>query len=168
MIVLNLSIIFKDIQCIPTVSRFQRDSIQNKNGILNKKSPRTAEQEKISFEFLMRELRQSSHAYRQVFQNLSWEVFNILSHPKPHYSILIWHVQVPSEQDLKNSTNTRCPSIQLIERNARSMMLENPGAVLWCHRPSNCNSKSKSTDQISSYMFLYLSLGGRNKNTIVL
>lgn len=38
MIVLNLSIIFKDIQCIPTVSRFQRDSIQNKNGILNKKA----------------------------------------------------------------------------------------------------------------------------------
>lgn len=38
MIILNLSIIFKDIQCIPTVSRFQRDSIQNKNGILNKEA----------------------------------------------------------------------------------------------------------------------------------
>lgn len=36
--ILKLSIIFQEIQCILTVSRFQRDSIQNKNSILNKEA----------------------------------------------------------------------------------------------------------------------------------
>lgn len=65
MISLKLRIIFQDIQCIPTVSRFQRDSIQ----YFKQRNPRTAEWEKITFS-----PNEGAEAiYRQVFQKPTGE-----------------------------------------------------------------------------------------------
>lgn len=68
MIIPKLSIIFQDIQCIPTVSRFQRDSIQKKNGILNKEPQGQQNVKGLPITWVPNEgAKAISHAYRKVF-----------------------------------------------------------------------------------------------------